>query len=874
MKGGPDPARHCGPRLAAWIVSRVLPARDANRLLDALDDEYVGYQRQRGALHAHWWYWRQALRSTFVLRRSSIFIWRDVRFAWRTLRRAPAYTAAAVLTLALGVGATTAIFSVVHAVVLRDLPYAQSDRIVRGWTHSDERDIQDFAFTVLEYDALQEREGVFEAVGGEFPISLPVIAPGQEPRQVQGRMVTPDIFRVFAVAPRLGRMFTADEIAGGTSLVTVVSHAFWTRSLGADPAALDRSVDVDGQPYTVIGVLPAEYRHVSGDEVELFVPFTIGTSGWIGRWLEIYGRVRPGVTPERADTEFNIALARVAESQSRSAGWRATVEPLHTMVVGDVRPMVLATFAMVGLVLLIACLNVANLTLARGTSRASEFALRTALGASRARLMRQLLIESLLLALVGGVAGVLAAAAALRFIVLTAPASIPRVGEVIIDPVVLVFAAAVVLGTATVCGLVPAWRSTRAASPAAWTSPVRTTSRDARFGGLLGTLVISEVALALALLVGAGLMIRTFQNLAAEDFGFSREPALTLAVTVPAVRWPGPEGTLAFFQEFRAGLLAIPGVTAAGVGSDLPLSGTGAVASATSEARVQAGTTEGITVLQRRAGEGFFEALGTPILSGRGFDEADRPDGPLAAIISESLARLLFADEDPIGQRVAFGGRPNDDDWMTVVGVVADVRYRSADQIEDPQFYQAHTQSAVREMSMVVRTKRDAESLVEPARAVLAGIDPRIPMDRVRTLQAVVDRALGERQFAMGVFTLFGVVALVLTVAGIYGVIAFGVGRRRREIGVRLALGARRATVVGMVVREGMVLVGVGLLIGGVAARLVSRWLGTQLYGVAPSDPSTYLTVAALLAMAGFAASYFPARLGARLDPARVLRQD
>lgn len=872
----PAPTPTPGPRWAAWIARRFLAPHDAERLVADLDEEYGDFQRpQRTRWSADLWYARQVVLSVRALRRRASSgvvdsLRRDLRFSLRSLRRSPTFTIAAVTTLALGIGATTAIFSVVDAVLLADLPYPGAEQILRGWAHADDGDIRDFSFRASEVEELATRDDVFEAVGGEFPLSATVLLGDQGPRQVEGRMVTPGFFRVFGTRPASGRMFTVAEIADGTANVMVVSHRFWTDALGADPSAVGRSVDLSGTPFTVIGVLPEGYQHVGDERVEVFVPYTLGTAGWIGRWLSLYLRVPPEVSASRAQDEINAVMRVVGEADRRSAGWHSTVEDLHTMVVGEVRPAVWATFATVALVLLIAVVNVANLTLARAGSRRTEIGVRRALGAARGRLVRQLLVESLMLALIGGVAGVSVALVGLRALIAIAPPSIPRLADASIDLSVLGFTATLTIATAVVFGLLPALRLSRGGGPSPMGLRARGSTARRVFGGLLGGLVVGEVALALTLLVGAGLMVRSVRALASEELGFDRARALSFRVEAPAGRWPDDAGTLAFFEQLADGLRRLPGVTAVGAGSDLPVSGQGAVATVNSEERVQAGLVEGVTTLQRRATSGFFEAMGTPVVSGRTFGRADGPESEPTTVISASLERELFGDASALGRRIGWGNAP-DDGWMRVVGVVADVRYRDAALIDDPQIYEPHLQSAVRAMAMVVRTTGEPLALVEGARGLLHEIDPGVAMSDIATLGTLVDRTLAPHRFTMTLFGLFALVALLLTVAGIYGVLAFAVGRRRREIGVRMALGARAGDVTGMVVRQGMGLVGMGLVLGLLAALAASRLLGSLIYGVAPSDPVTYGAVAAILAAAGLAACLIPALASARTRPMSVL---
>lgn len=798
---------------------------------------------------------------------------RALQHGVRRLLRTPTYTVTATLTLALGIGATTAIFSVVQTVLLRSLPYDQPERIVRAWDNTRDGDITEFSFRVVEYRELRTRTDVFEAVGAEFPVSATVLFEADEPRQVQGRMVTSDFFRVFGVAPALGRMFTAEEIAAGDRLICVVTHDFWSRHLGADPAALGRTVVVDGNPFTLVGVLPQGYRHVSGRDAQLFIPYTIGTSRWTAHWLDIYASLKPGVSLDRTAAEINDALRAVGDSDRASDRWYATVETLHEMVVGDVSAMIWAVFALVGLVLLLACVNVANLTLARSSSRLSEVSIRQSLGASRAWLAIEFLAEHAVLAAVGGTLGLGLAAVSLGSLLRLAPSSIPRIADTRLDGGVLAFSLAVSVVATLVFGLGPALRATRHDTAARALSPARGETGRRALHGLLGGLVVTEVALAFTLLVAAGLTVRTLEHLRRQQLGFDRASALTFRIAVPSSRYATGNDTYAFYTRLREALGALPGVTAVGATTDLPVSGEGAVATVTSEERVQSGVEEGVTVLQRRATAGLFSALGTPLVAGREFDSRDRRDGETVVIVSESLARSLFGGaRAAIGRRIGWGSVPLEDDWVTVVGVVADIRYEDVERAPDPQIYQAHSQSTTREMALVVRTDREPLALVEPVMGVLQTLDSRIPIYSVGTLDGLVDAALAGRRFTMTLFGLFGLLALGLTVAGLYGMLAFVVAQRRREIGIRIAIGASGPDVLRMVVVRGVSLVALGLAFGAPGVYVSGRLLRALLFGVTPLDPATLAVVSTLLIGVAIAACIVPALGAARVDPVEVLR--
>ncbi len=851
-----------GPRLASWIVQRLLRPLDAERILGDLDEEYVRFQRPaQGRLRADLWYWRQAVASIWALREGLLAsAFGDARFALRTLRRSPIHTATAVATLALGIGATTAIFSVVDAVLLAPLPYPEADRIVRGWPHADDGDVRDFSFRTAEVVALEGRRDLFEAVGAEFPWSATVHLAGLPPQQISGRRVTAGLFEVFGVSPAVGRRFTADDVVAGGAPVVVVSHALWAGLLAGDTAAIGRTLDIAGTPFELVGVLPEDYAHVSGDDADAFIPYTLGTAAWTGRWLGVYGRLPPGFPPDRAADEITAVMQGVAAEQGRAGGWHATVQDLRSTVVGDVRPMVWASFGMVGVVLLIAVVNVAALTIARSGARRAEMSIRRALGAGRPRLIRQLLVESLVLGTIGGAMGMALGFAGLRGLLALAPPSIPRLGEAAVDLRVLAFALVVTVVAAVLFGV----------GPAVGTAEARRGGR----GVVLRGLVVAEVALALTLLVGAGLMVRTVRALSVEDLGFHGRQAITFRVEAPEATWPDVAGSAGFYAELLARLGRLDGVEAVGAGSDLPVSGQGAVATVNSEERVRAGHEEGVTTLQRRATPGFFEALGTPVVAGRPIGADDRPDAEATVVVSASLARRLFDGRPAVGQRVGFGNTPSPDEWMRIVGVVGDVRYRDAALIDDPQIYQPHAQSAVRGMALVVRTAREPSDLLLAIRGVVHELDGRVAVHDVQTLEAMVSRVMAPRRFTMTLFGSFAVAALFLTLAGVYGVLAFGVARRRREIGVRLALGARTTDVTGLVVRQGMRLVLAGLLLGWVGAALASRALTRLLYGVEPTDPATYAGVSLILAIAGLAACLVPAWTSARTDPVAVLSPD
>ncbi|MEQ9401011.1 MAG: ABC transporter permease [Longimicrobiales bacterium] len=877
-------------RRAGWAAALLTWAAGSRelalRVLDDLEDERDSLQGPaRGRRAAGLWFLGQVLRAVppLLARRRErsrrrggrgLSGWSgDARYAFRQIGRNRLYAGTAVLTLALGIGANTALFSVLDAVVLRPLPVAAPDRTYRASTTNAAGDIRGFTLRVAEFRLLAERTGVFESVGGEFPITTTALTPAGEPVHLTGRMITGGYFETFGVVPALGRTFSEAEIAAGDAWVVVVSHAFWTSHLGADAEAVGRTLLLDGQSAEVVGVLPASYAHLSDPGVSVYLPYTLGTSGWIGRWLEVFGRVAPGMGAERAEEEMNAVIAAVAETgDRRSQGWTASVEPLEDHVLGDVRPLVQVLFASVVVLLLIACVNVANLALARAVTRRSELGLRAALGAGRARLLRQLLAEHFLLAALGGAGGLAVGALGLALLVRIAPPGIPRLDEVGLDPAVLLFTAAVALGTGLLFGVVPALRASADAEGAARGARGRGGSSSTQ--PLLRILVVAEVALTLTLTAGAGLLVRTLDNLQARDLGFTADEALTYRIAIPSVRYAEAEDVEAFLGGYLEALRGLPGVVSVGAAADLPLQGEGAVASLRSEAWVREAREEGAAALQRRATPGLFDALGIPVLAGRSFDGRDEADGAPVLVLSESLARTLFPAGGAVGSRVSFRRNPSDDEWSTVIGVVADVQYRAADAPMQPQLYEAHTQSPVRDVAVVVRTAGDAGTIREPALRLLRERDPSVPAYAVATLGSLRAASLARQSFARTLVLLFAALAAVLTVAGIYGVLAFSVSRRTREIGVRMALGARRTDVVGRVVGQGVLLTLAALPLGVLGSWALGRGMSGLLFGVAPVDAGVLATTTAAVVIVAVLAAWSPARRAASIQPASALREE
>ncbi len=799
----------------------------------------------------------------------------DLRYAARRLRRAPGFTAVAVVTLALGIGATTAIFSVVQPILLEPLPYPGARRVAMIWELAHDGSRIDGTFGM--YRALAERAHSLDAVAVVKPWR-PARTGGGEPERLEGQRVSAAYFRVLGVPPALGRGFRASEDRPGGGDVVVLSDALWRRSFGADPSIVGRAVTLDDRPYVVVGVMPRGFENVLDPAAELWAPLQYDLSqgrAW-GHHLLTVARLRPAVSAGAAARELDgVGAALLAERHPETYGpeVRFQVVSLHDEVTRPVRPALLAVLGAVLLVLVIACVNVANLLLARGVLRRPELALRTALGAGHRRLLRQLLTEALLLAALGGAAGLGLAVAGVRALVAFAPAGLPRLDAVRVDGPVLLFGIGLTTLIGLAFGLAPARQAARRDPHRDLEAGARTTGGTR--GRARGALVVAEVALALVLLVGSGLLLRSLGRLLAVDPGFDPAHLLTLQVQVSGHRLDNEEATRRLFERTLDAVRRLPGVASAALTSQLPLSGDSDLYGVHFDPSPAAdpGEPERVHGTYRYAvSPGYFETLGIPLRRGRFLDERDRRGDAPAAVISEALAARRLPGLDPLGRRLRIGASS----LYTVVGVVGEVHQSSlALQATDAVYItEAQSPFADAAMSLVVRTEGDAAALAPAVRRAIASVDPDQPVTRVATMDELVAVSTAERRFALSLFEAFALVALAMAAAGIYGVLSGRVAERTREIGVRSALGASRREILGLVVRQGMTLTGVGVALGAVGATAASRALTTMLFGVSPLDPATYLGVVALLAAVALLACALPAWRAARVDPARTLRTE
>ena len=804
----------------------------------------------------------------------------DLRQALRLLRSRPAFTAVALAALALGIGANTAIFSVLDAVLLRPLPYRDSSRLVMIWHDYSQMNLPKASLSVPSYIEYRDHVAAFESVAAGTNWSANLTGTGEAER-VQGARVTANFLATIGMAPFLGRDFLAADDVPGADRVVLLSHGLWLRRFGGDRSLVGKTIALNGENHTVVGILPANFIFFRPADVFKPIAFTPEQSSpdnHGNEYLIGVARLKQSVTLEQARSEVDSLAARLRKD-FYVEGWGVRLVPLLEEMTGEVRPAIVVLMAAVLAVLLIACSNVANLLLARAASRRREIAIRSALGAGRWRVVRQLMTESVVLAVAGGVLGLLVAFWGLRLLVAAAPSSMVQMilgGRTVgLDAGVLAFTFGLSVLTGLVFGLVPALQASRPGLD----EVLKETGRGDGIGGrghrLLASFVVSQVAVALVLLVSAGLLIRSFVRLRAVDPGFGTDHVLTLRLSLPQSRYAEDAQVAAFYDELLQRLKHLPGVQSAAVISNLPMSGDNASASF------------GIEGLQVPDGQpsphgdshvvshDYFAAMRIPLVRGRLFEPRDAPDGTKVAIIDQVLADRYWPGQDPIGRRIAlyFEGSPDKPVWREIVGVVGHVMKYGLDGRVKEQYYIPAPQMPRRAMFVVLRTASDPAPLAGAARTALRDLDADLPPFQVRTMEQVVEETLVTRRFSMLLLASFAGLALFLAGVGLYGVISYSVVQRTREIGLRMALGARGLDVVRMVVRRGLGLTAAGLAIGVAVALAVTRFLSTLLFAVPPTDPLTFVSIAGLLAAVACVASFLPAWRAARVDPMEALRE-
>jgi predicted permease len=805
---------------------------------------------------------------------------KDLRYAVRTLARRPAFSAIVIVTLALGIGANAAIFSVVHAVLLRPLPYPDPGRLVRLWSAfpADGNELE--TTSPLDLDDWKQQNTVFENLTGVPNVRLSgfVLTGNTEPQEISSTFVSKGFFETFGMPAAMGRTLDEADHLDGANRIVVLSHGSWQRRFGADPAIVGHTITLNDEPFIVAGVMGPNFEYPTA-ETEIWAPLSLIPESGVPRhrfvrWLQVVARLKKGISIEQARSEMNTIAVRLAEEypESNERLTAVTIRPLHEVIVGDVRTAMLTVFGAVGFVLLIVCANVANLVLARSEGRTREIAIRAAIGAGRGRIARQLLTESLVLALAGGAAGLAVAAWGIRALIALAPAEVPRLAGVGLDPTVIGFTAFVSLATGMLFGLAPALRiagsdlqdSLKEGAPGA-----------VGFGGgrnLRSLLVILEVALVVVLAIGAGLLMRSYSRLMNVDPGFNSENLLTMGIAAHTYKYPDRPEYTRFFRNVLERLESVPGVQSVGMIRPFPLRGDtfeGEGFSFTIDGQPPPQKGDEPEAVLRFTGPGYFRTMAIPLLAGRDFTEDDDRDAPLVLIINRAAAERYWSGKDPVGQSI-LAGRSK----ATIIGVVGNIRQIELGVEPSPAVYGTYTQTARVGMTFVVKTRGEPLGMIGSIQRAVWEVNRDQPIMQIATMEQVVHESVAQHRFAMALLTLFAALALVLAAVGIYGVISFTVSRQTRETGIRMALGAEPLDVLRCVVTHGMAMSIAGIGLGIVTALVATRFMASLLFQVTANDPITFVTVALLSAAVAFAAALVPALRACRTDPLVALRYE
>ena len=804
----------------------------------------------------------------------------DLRYGLRTLLKNPVFALIAIVTLALGIGANTAIFSVVNGVLLKPLPYREPDQLIRVFERSERQprfpmaqgNFQDYRDqnTTLSGLALYTRHDM------EF-------SQGDKPERLAALGVTAGFFELLGVQPLLGREFRREDELPGNSSVVILSHALWQRGFNSDPGIIGKAITLSAQPFTVVGIMPPGVQHVGGDyrsmphgeSVDVWGPLEMPPQAGRGpHFCNAIGRMKPGVTLAQAEAAFNVIAERLAQQYpNTNQGWRIAIQPLHEEIVGRAHTTLLVLFGSVFFVLLIVCVNVANLLLARATVREREVAVRAALGAGRWRIVRQLLTESVLLAVLGGASGILLAKWLIAALNVLGHEQLPRLQAVSMDARILLFTLVLTLLTGVFFGLAPALQAGQLNLNEVLKEGGRTGGTGRRQRRLRDALVIAEVGLALVLLVGAGLLLRSFWKLQQTDPGFNSERVLTASLTLPRARYGDGSKVTAFQQQLLERLGALPGVQAVGLTSDLPWTGYDENAGFTIEGKTFP-RGQGPSGRYHYASTDYFRTIGVPLIAGRFFSSEDRSGTPDVVLINRRMAELYWPGESAVGKRFTFASQPKEKDWNTVAGVVGDVKDFPYSPAAEPAFHFPTTQGSPPEMILVVRANADPLHLVEAVRGEVRALDKDLPLAEIKTLEMIAATAVAGQRFTLWLVGLFALTALVLAAVGIYSVLSYLVAQRTHEIGIRMALGAKRHDVLRLLVGQGMSLALLGVTLGLVASFGLTRLLKNLLFNVSTTDPLTFAAISLLLITVALLACYIPARRATKVDPLVALRYE
>ena len=806
----------------------------------------------------------------------------DLRYAVRMMARNPGFTAVAVFALALGIGANTAMFSVVDAVLLRPLPYDEPDRLVMVWETNFTNAVTRSQVSPVTYTEWRDNSGLFEEVAGWWYPQLNLTDAQGDPERARAIDVTDRFFAVLGADALVGRTFLPGEDQPQAESVVVIGHALWQRRFGGEASALGEVVRLDGVPHAIVGVMPPGFDYPNETEVWRGLSWDPSQHSREARFFEVVGRLRPGLDRVQARADLDaLAVRLAADYPDSNRGWGALLVPLHEQLVGDVRPALLVLFGAVGFVLLIACANVANLLLARASVREKEIAIRLAIGASRGRLVRQLLTESLVLAFVSAVAGTLLAWVAVRGFTAANPIDVPRLGGVALDARLLLFTFTVASVTAVLFGLVPALQASRSNVGAAVKDGARESGASAGSRRVRTLLVVSEVAIALMLLVGAALLLKSFGRLQEVDPGVRPTNVLSVNLQLSSAAYPEWSSVSDFYTRLVERVETIPGVRSAASTAFLVLE-QGWPVDTVVDGQIAGEPGTEPKLQYHQVSPRYFETVGVPLLSGRAFTDRDDEDAPGVAILNQAAVRRLFPTEDPLGRRIVrvadgigpLGRNLLDSREVEIVGVVADAKNTSLTTDVEPALFLPQRQFAYRSMHLVVRGEGPPLGLVGPIRETVRGLDLAVPLADIKTLDQYLGAQLAQPRFSMVLLSIFAALALVLASVGLYAVMAYSVSRRRRELGVRLALGAQRGQILGLVVRQGMVLAVSGVAAGLLGSFVTSQLLQSLLYGVSPTDIVAFGSVTAVLLGVALLASYVPARRATAVDPVTALRAD
>jgi predicted permease len=816
----------------------------------------------------------------------------DIRYGLRQLFKHPAFTIIAILTLALGIGANTAIFSVVNAVLLKPLPFPEPDQLIAfGMTDArakDQTNLGSLSYPDFFDFRDQNRTLASSAVYRDRAFAL---SAEEGATSLRGQKVSAEFFNVLGIKPQIGRGFTRDDEqpgGGAAGFTVIISHDFWKRHYGADPNVIGRSIVLDRRPYTIAGVMPAGFQFpIQNDPIDFYVTIAEDAANPDGSQpqtkqrgnhsLQAIARLKPGATLPQAQADLAaIAAALTKQYPESNTNFGVLAKTLREDMIGDVRTALYILFGAVVCVLLIANANVANLLLARASARGKEIALRAAMGASRVRIIRQLLTESVLLSALGGVAGLLLAQWGTEALIKTVPDNIPRIANIQLDASVLLFTFLVSMATGVIFGLVPAWQASHVDLNSSLKSGTRGGAGGENKGGFRNALIMAEVALALVLLISAGLLIQSFARLGRVQPGLRTERLLTARIGLSDVGYPKNENVIAFFDQFLPRVRAIPGVESASAILPLPLSGSNMVTSFDSEDHpLPEGQRPGAPV--RIIATDYFKTAGIPVRGGRVFDERDQYTSTPVVIVNERFVQKFFSGQNVLGKKIqpGFSADETGEKWREIIGVVGNVKHLSLKNDDSPEMYLPRTQIPIGSMSIVIRTAlSDPASITTSLRKELAAMDATIPLTRVLVFDQYISRSLARPRFNTLLLSIFAATALILTAIGIYGVLAYSVSQRTNEIGIRIALGAGKSSIFRLIVGQAMTLVGISVVIGLAGAFAATRLLSSLLFGVGASDPVTFISIVLLVSVVAFIAAWLPARRATRVDPIIALRAE